>query len=241
MHDHAACRIAALVLALAAAPAATAQDDGGTGPYDRVHLDAGADASVETDRLLARLYKEEQAAEQAPAADAVNRAVTRAIEQARAARVEVRTAGYHTRPVYQEQRIIGWRVRQELVLESADPQRLASLLGDLQQELSVRALEPALSPQARRAAEDRLITRALDAFRHRADLVARALGRPGWRIVSLHVNTSQGGGPGPRPVMRAAEMAAATVAPPPVEGGQLEVTVRVSGAIELTAEGGPAQ
>jgi len=235
MHAHATCRIAAVLLALAAAPAASAQPAGTAGPYDRVQLDASAETSVETDRLLARLYKEEQAAEQAPAADVVNRAVTRAIERARAARVEVRTAGYHTQPVYRDQRIVGWRVRQELVLESADPQRLASLLGDLQQDLSVRSLEPVLSPQARRAAEDRLIEGALGAFRDRADLVARSLGRPGWRIVSLDVSTSRHGGPEPRVMMRAAEMAATSVAPPSIEGGQLEVTVHVQGSIELHA------
>jgi len=229
--------VAALLAALLAAPSAAVEGDGAD-RFDRVRLEASAEAAVETDRLRARLYKEVEATAQAAAADAVNRAVTGALEQARAAGVDVRTAGYRTQPVYRERQIVGWRVRQDLVLETADAERLASLLGDLQRELSVQSLEQVLSADARRMAEDGLITQALDAFRHRADLIARSLGRTGWRIVTLEVNASRDGGPTPRAMLRTAEMASATVAPPSIEGGRLAVTVRVGGTIELAAPGG---
>jgi predicted secreted protein len=226
----------ALLLAILLAPGAARGSDEES-VYDQVRLEASAADEVETDLLVAHLYRQEQSADQAEAADTVNRAMAAAVEQARAAQVTVRTVRYATSPVYREQRIVGWRVRQDLRLEATDAQRLAALIGDLQSTLSVQSLEHTLSDNAREAAEDGLITRALEAFQRRAARIARTLGRGGYRIVRLDVRTSQRGGPVPRPLMRSAEMAATTVAPPPVEGGRLRVEVRVEGSIELTRDG----
>jgi predicted secreted protein len=202
--------------------------------YDRVRLSASAERQVDTDTLVAVVYKEHQSTLQATAADEVNRAVTWAIERARAAGVTVQTHSYRTQPIYQKQHIQGWRVHQSVRLESTDSAALAALLGDLQQRLSIQSLHNTLSVQARDRAEDSLLVEALQAFQKRAEMVASTLGRSGHRIVEISVDGSGGSPPPPRP-MRAALAADASgaVEAPSIEGGTLQVQVRVSGVVEL--------
>ena len=78
--------------------------------------------------------------------------------------------------------------------------------------------------------EDDLIAQALDAFRLRAELVRKQLAAKGYRIVDAAINT---GGAGPVPMLRAAVMEAASVAPPAVEAGTSILSVTVSGLVEL--------
>ena len=64
--------------------------------YDRINLSASATREVDTDTLVAVLYKQHQSTEQEKASDAVNQAVRWAIEQAKAANVKVTTSAYRT-------------------------------------------------------------------------------------------------------------------------------------------------
>lgn len=224
-------RRAAVILLLAATATCTTASEPEP-RYDQVRLAASAAKEVDTDTLIAVLYKEHQSEDQASAANEVNRAVSWAIEQAKQAQVEVRTSSYRTQPVYQKQHIRGWRVYQSIQLEARDAQRLSSLLGTLQERLSIQSLHNVLSDQARKAAEDALVADALRAFQARADLIAATLGREGHRIVTLDVSSS-GGQPPPRPMMRSAMAEASAVAPPSIEAGSTQVEVHVHGAIEL--------
>lgn len=201
--------------------------------YDRVHLSASAEREVDTDTLVAVVYKEHQASIQATAADQVNRDVRWAVELAQSRNIKVQTAAYRTQPVYQKQHIQGWRVHQSIRLESRDGAELASLLGDLQQRLSIQSLDNALSPESRQQAEESLIVEALNAFRSRADVIARTLERPGHRIVDLNVDASGARPPMPMHARLQAAESAVAVAPPAIEGGTLTVEVRVTGTVEL--------
>lgn len=204
--------------------------------YDRVRLSASEGRDVDSDTLVATLYKEHQATQQATAADEVNRDVTWAIEQAKAAGVRVQTAAYRTQPVYQKLHIQGWRVHQSIRLETGDSAKMASLLGDLQQRLSIQSLHNALSEHARKQAEEELLVAALQAFQQRAGLIASTLGRAGHRIVEVAIDGSGASPPVPM-AMRATHAAGSlqAVAPPSIEGGTLRVQVRVSGTVELEA------
>ena len=200
--------------------------------YDRIRLSGTASSEVANDTLVAVLYAQREGQEAAPLAGEVNAAVAWALEQARdVPGLKAQTLGYQTQPVYQNQRLSGWRVRQTLQLESREPERLAGLLGTLQERLAVQSVGYTVSPARMREAEDALIVEALAAFRARAELVRRELGAAGYRLVELGVD---GGGPGPAPrvAMAAMEMRAAA-APPALEPGTREVTVSVSGTVEL--------
>jgi predicted secreted protein len=217
-------------LSVAAAHAAASEP---TPRYDQVRLSASVAKQIDTDTLIAVLYKEHQSEDQATAANEVNRAVSWGIDEARKAEVELHTSSYRTQPVYQKQHIRGWRVYQSIRLEARDAQRLSALLGKLQERLSIQSLHNVLSDEARKAAEDALVADALDAFQQRATLIATTLGRDGHRIVMLDLNSS-GGHPPPQPMMRSAMAdSAAPVAPPSIEAGTAQVEVHVNGTIEL--------
>jgi predicted secreted protein len=87
----------------------------------------------------------------------------------------------------------------------------------------------------RQAAERALITQALDAFKDRAELIAKQLGRSDYRIVRLDVTTGDGI---VQPQFRAAPTMAmeAAVAPPTLEAGSQRVNVTVAGTIELQVQ-----
>lgn len=199
-------------------------------PYDRVDLSVSAQMDVDNDLIVAVVYAEVQDERQAEAASQVNEALRWAAREAERVRdVRAQTLQYTSFPVYNNRRVVAWRARQSLRLESRDAQRLSQLLGTLQERVAIESVNYNVSKDARDAADDGLIAEALAQFDRRAALVANELGRSGYRIVRLNIGTS-GNVPGPVPY-RLAE--AAVAAAPALEAGVQTVSVSVSGTIEL--------
>jgi predicted secreted protein len=215
---------------------AAALAEGESPSYNVVSLSAEASTTVANDLLVAVVGATAEGSTVGGPADEVNKAVNWALELARgSAGVTVRTLAYRTSPVYRDNRLRGWRVQQSIRLESADSESLGDLIGRLQERLALESLGFELSSARRLEAEQALIARALAAFRERANLVTRELGRSGYRLVRAGVIT--GGAPPPRPMLRGGvAMAAEAVAPPVIEAGDQELTVRVDGAIEVTED-----
>jgi len=200
--------------------------------YDRVDLSASAQGEAPNDILVALLFREMEGPGAASLADEVNKAVTAAIKQIKQVpEIKVQTMDYQTMPVYQKERITGWRVRQSIRLETKDIGKFGSLLGDLQQQLNLQSIGYSISPERMKAIEDKLIAEALKAFQQRAELVTRELGRSRYRVVALRVETA---GPPPRPFLGTARaMAMDAAAPVAIEAGEQKVEINVSGTIEL--------
>ena len=201
--------------------------------YDRVDLSASAEQEIDNDLLVAFVFAEVQANRQSDAASQVNDAIQWAIGRARkVAAVELQTMQYTTRPVYANgRRIVGWVARQSLRLESKDGAALSDLLGDLQERVAIQSVSYDVSKQARDAAEETLIAEALRQFDRRAGLVARELGRDGFRIVRISINPTFAG---PLQRQRIEEVTVtANAAPPAIEAGTQKVSVFVSGTVEL--------
>jgi predicted secreted protein len=196
---------------------------------DVVNLQAEASREVENDQLVAVLAAEAQGANPAELAETVNRKMAEALKSAKEVpSVKLRSGNYQTFPQRgKEGRIEGWQVSQELRLESGEVAAAARLIGRLQQNLNVRSMAMRLAPQTRRAAEDALIAEAVSAFETRAEVVRKALKAKGYGVRELNI----GAGGGPRPLQY--EMAAARAAPVAVEAGVSQVTVTVSGSIQL--------
>ena len=91
-----------------------------------------------------------------------------------------------------------------------------------------------ISPDLRARAEDSLITQAIVSFGNRARLIAKELGRPGYRIVRLDIVTT-GTPVRPRAFQRMAVSmeAADNVTPPVLDSGVQVVRVGINGIIEL--------
>ena len=204
--------------------------------YDQVDLSANAVREIENDELVAVVYAQAQAQRQSEAANSVNEDLRWALELAEATRgISAQTLQYSSYPVYgNNQRIVGWQARQSLRLESRDADRLSELLGELQERVAIESVNYQVSREARESADDELIREALQSFNSRAELVTEELGRPGYRIVRININTG-GGGVTPVAYRTMAMRADVEVAQPALEAGTQTISVNVSGTIELNA------
>lgn len=210
---------------------------------DEVRSDAGrvsfqvqATAEIGNDTMRAVLFVEDEDASPPRLAERVNRALAEAVRTARSAEgVNVRTGGYSTWPVYDKTRIVRWRARTDLILESSDFRRASELVGRLQTTLRLGGVDFSVSPDARKKAEDELLAGAIGAFRDRAARIAEAFGARGWRVRDVSVSADGGlAPPVPRMAMAArAAIADEVVTPPGVEGGTSRVVMVVSGAVEM--------
>lgn len=203
--------------------------------YNQVNLDADAIKTIQNDLGFASLYVELSDADPARLAERVNSTLSGALKQAKAVNgVRVETGGQQSYPIYNNKnRLDGWRARAELRLESRDFAALSTLVGRLQATMQLDSLNFSVSPQAKRTASDELIAEALAAFKGRSELVAKSLGAKSYKVVSI--NISQGGG---RPVpvfkaMRAEVAAAPAMMDAPLEAGQSQMQVTVSGTIQV--------
>lgn len=218
-----------LILSLFVLPLAALAQDGPEPLFNLVSLQAEASREVENDLLTAVLAAEAEGAEPAKLSAEVNRKMARALEAAREARgVRARSGNYQTWPVSEKGRIVRWRVRQELRLESGEFASATALIGRLQQDLVLASLALSISDKARRSAENALIAEALAALEERARVVRDSMRAKTYRVKELQIGT---GGLPPRPMF--AESRALAAAAPAVEPGTTRLQVTVSGTLQL--------
>jgi predicted secreted protein len=202
--------------------------------YNRVQLQAQQLESVSNDTMQVTLNTFGEAQDPAGLAARINEDMEWALGIAkRREGVTARTGGYQTYPVYKDTVLKGWRGEQSLELESRDSRAMSRLVGELQEKLQVKSMSFSVSEEKRTEVENRLISRALDAFKARAAIVVGNLHATGYRIVDITISTSSQRPPAPYPVGRMATMmqAESRVA---VEAGESNVSVMVSGTVELS-------
>lgn len=198
-----------------------------------VELSADASRRAPNDLASAGAFHEASGTDTAALARDANAVIAKALETARAyPDVSTRTSAVSTFPVYGKdgRNIEAWRLRSELHLESRNIAALSELLSKLQGSLAISNLVLQPAPDTRDATSDLAVTDAIRAFEARAAAVSATLGKT-YRIRSLAIN--YGGSRQPIfPPMRAMAMAA-DAAPMPIESGETDVGVSVSGTIEL--------
>lgn len=190
---------------------------------------------VANDLGRASAYIEQTGSDPAEVARKVKSALAEGLATAKAQpAIIVKSGGTHTTPIYGKTgRVIdAWRMRAELLIESRDAEALSSVLGQLQAKgFAIGQLQFMPAPETRRQAEDDATLAALEAFNVKAARIAASLKKP-YKIRTLSVNTG-GHFPPPYPLARGVAMMAAEAAPMPVEAGESNLTVNVSGQIEL--------
>ena len=203
--------------------------------YNQVSLDASATAEVDNDTMIVSMYAQQESHNAREASDKVNQKINWAIAEAKAnPEIEIKTESYTTSPVYNKSQIVAWRVRQSITLKSKDMTGLSQLLGSLQRQVNLNSVGFDVSRESREQYTEQLIDEALAAFEKRAGQVAGKLKGGNYRIVNMNISTS--GSQHNRPYMAMRAMAAESVAydvAPQTEGGKSNLTVRVSGTIEL--------
>lgn len=199
-----------------------------------IELSAEASSKAENDLGRAHLYFEATDADPAALAARVNRVIAEALERAKASpAVAVSTAGSSTYPVHSRDgaHIDGWRMRSTIELESRDIAALSALIGRLQQTLAIAGVNMQPAPDTRSKAANVAAVDAIRAFEERAAVLSNALGK---RYRIRHLSVQHGGGMPVYPMMRVSAMAAEAAMPAPLQAGHSDVTVNVTGTIELT-------
>lgn len=225
-----------MVLTLGAALFSTPafSDDGVHNPKPTtVSLNAEVSLQVVNDTTTITVYSEASAPNAATAADRVSRAIQAGLAKAKAAvGISVKSGPTSTYPVYDKdgKTIEAWRMRAELILEGHDAAALSKLVSDLPDDLVIGNLSSQPADATRQRAIDEASVAAIEAFRHRAGLLAAALGSK-YRIQELTINT--GFVVRPQVFAMARAKMAAERAPLPVEAGDSRITVTASGTIEL--------
>lgn len=198
-----------------------------------IELSAEAGSKAENDLGRAQLYFEAQHEDPATLAARVNRVIADALATARPyTTVMTSTGGSNTYPMHARDgnQIEGWRMRSSLELESRDLPALSALIGELQKTLMISGLRMQPAPETRAKAANVAAVDAIRAFEERAEVLANALGKQ-YRI--RHLSVQHGGSP-VYPMLRMSAAMASEDASAPIQGGYSEITVTVSGTIELT-------
>jgi predicted secreted protein len=201
---------------------------------DRVSFQVEVGRDVENDLVTAILNASAEALQPAKLADTINSSMTWALQQVRAnQKVKSRSGTYQTYPVYEDKKIVRWRGRQELQLESQDVDQLSELVGTLQDRLQMQSLQFSVSADKRRQVEDQLIEQALAAYQQRADIIRKSLGAQDYTLVEVNIHTAGQDRPIPLRAEAAPMLSRASVAQPAMEQGTSRVTIQASGKIRL--------
>lgn len=148
--------------------------------------------------------------------------------------VKLASGNQQSWPVYNDkQKLESWRGRAELNLESKDFKAAGELLSQLQDKLQLQGLNFVVSDETRLAAEKKLTTDAIAAFREKADAVRQAWGAKSYSLVQMNLGSSGGGGGYPRPPMVMMMKMADAAPAAEMAGGDSRVSINVSGSIEL--------
>ncbi|MGU7815640.1 SIMPL domain-containing protein [Burkholderia sp. AW49-1] len=226
----------ALTLASPAAHAQTANPHFPE-PAGVLSLSSQASADVPQDIIHITLFYEQQAKDPGSLTSALNQRADAALAQAKGvAGVTAHTGAFSVYPsTDRDGKISAWRGRTEVVLESRDFAAASKLAGQLSNQMQVANVEFSLSPEAQRAAEQKLTTEAIKSFRARADEAAKAFGYNSYSIRDVNVGGSRNVQPYPRMMaMAAAPMDSAKMsAPIAVEGGKATVSVTVNGSVQM--------
>jgi len=200
--------------------------------YDQYTLQASAEAEVANDLMLVHLQVQHEDRDSTTLAEKVNRDMAWALAQLQPfSEVDFDTRNYSTYPKYEQNRIIGWRSAQTLVIQGSDFDALKDALQILQSKLQIQQMQFRPREETRKAVEDELIQEALNNFKHRASIVQDNMGAQSYRVMRLNINT---GGRQGRMRMEAKTTSMRSMdSAPAIEGGQSKVTVNINGQIQL--------
>ncbi|MDQ8022042.1 MAG: SIMPL domain-containing protein [Moraxellaceae bacterium] len=223
---------AVMLSLLLAAPLAQAQVPPPHVPT--IDLSEEASRTVANDMAAAQAYVEMSDRDPAALARKVNQRSAEVLAALKPySQVKVQSAGISTYPVYARNggQIESWRMRNTLNLESRDIPALSEAVGKLQTLAAVDQLQLRPSPETFRKARDEAMVDALKAVETRATVAGNALGK---KVRLRSVSIGDSGGRPPIMYRRAPmAMAAAEAAPAPIEAGESQVSVTVSGSFEL--------
>jgi len=202
---------------------------------DVLTLDATVSSQISPDLAVVTLAVDREGPDAAVLTREINQILTRALAQAKAVPgVVASSGGYNTYPRHDNKgKRIGWQLRAELILKSADFGALGELAGRLANDMVITGSGFEVSPALRTAEEARLIDAGAAAFHAKATSAVKAFGYSGYRIREIQIGTS-GQQPGPRPMaLRSMSAESDASVALPLESGRVTLTLSVNGSVQM--------
>jgi len=217
---------------------ARAEGECGAVPQNVLQLSASATVEVQQDLLMLTLGVTRDGSDAAQVQSQLRVALDAGLAEARrsalAGQQDVRTGAFNLSPRYgRDGKINGWQGTAELVLEGRDFARITGTAARIQ-TLNVTQVGFSLSREQRAKVETDAQSQAIDRFKARATELAKDFGFAGYALREVNVGSADSGFlPRPRMMAMQAAVASAPSAELPVEAGRSQVTVNVSGSVQL--------
>lgn len=145
--------------------------------------------------------------------------------------MDVRSGQFGLSPRYgRDNKLTGWQGSAELILEGRDFARITATAGKLQ-TLTVANINFGLTHEQFQAAQSKAQAQAIAQFRSNATEVAKGFGFSDYTLVDVRI-----GADSPAPMVRQRMLSSVSMAaegPIAAEGGTSNVTVTVSGSVQL--------
>jgi predicted secreted protein len=209
-----------------------------TEPRNVVQLSATGVVDVQQDWLVLSLMANKEAADastvQTQLQQALDMALTEAKRQALPGQMDVRTGQFGLYPRYNKDgKVNGWEGRAELVLEGRDFSRITNTAAKIQ-TMAIQQVGFGLSREARAKVEGEAQTQAIEQFKVRATELTKSFGFAAYSLREVAVNSNEmTSGPRQRMMAADAKMNSLASAPMAVEAGKAQVTVNVSGSVQM--------
>lgn len=171
---------------------------------------------------------------QATLKQALDAALVEAKKSASPGQMDVRTGNFSLFPRYsRDGKITGWAGTAEMVLSGKDFARISQTAGKIT-TLTVGNVSFSLSRDEQRRVEGEAQVQAIERFKVKATEISKAFGFANYTFREVSVQAGELGYiPPPRPMMQAKIAMAEASEPIPVEAGKSNVTVTVSGSIQM--------
>lgn len=232
--------VVAISLPLASLPALAAGMEGAARQTERGVLSLNASATTEvahdwlTVTFSTTVNASDAATVQKRLREALEPALAKARKLAKAGEVEVQTGEFTVSPRYDGSynKISGWAGTASLIVQGRDAKTISELVGQVG-TLTVASANWSLSREQREKVEADLASRAIASFRARAERMAKDFGYADVEVREVSVNAGQEAGQPMYMMARAAPSSMAEAKSLPTESGTGEVTVSVSGSVQM--------
>lgn len=147
-----------------------------------VLLTASSELVLPNDEVVLTFYLEQQEADKAKAANAINQKVKDAVELLKAMdrEAEVKTTGYFTYPIYggnDQRKIVAWRIRQTVQMISAKVLKAPEMVAKSQSTLALESVNFRLAAATRKKLDAQLFSGAYADLKNKIVYITQAMGK----------------------------------------------------------------
>ena len=198
-----------------------------------VNISADVQEDVDADVVRLTLSKQITGLDQKAMSDELNQAINAVIEQAKKEPALTVKTGNYSFWSNNEKDKNDWIVRGEVIVTSQDFEKARALIAATSGQMNLDGINFSLSDTKRKESEARLIAKAAEAFRERAESVKTAFAAKEYTIQRVNLQTSRVMGNGDMVYRAAKGLASYSSEPVQLSSGKVSVQVMTEGEIAL--------